>query len=199
MGSLIALTQKDIKRMIAYSSVAHIGYIFMGIGLNTIFGFAAAGYHILAHAFTKAMLFIATGRLINAAGSKDISDLVGVARKDKLAGTAFMVGALSLIGIPLFAGFPSKFYLATAAVRDGQGIWIAVIVLALSTLLNALYYVPTLQKFYAKNENQDFSGAPVPDKSSGIALVCLMIANIFLGIIYLPLISILERGFTLLG
>jgi multicomponent Na+:H+ antiporter subunit D len=171
----------------------------MGIGLNTNYGFAAAGYHILAHAFTKAMLFIATGRLINAAGSKYITDLVGVARKDKLAGAAFLAGALSLIGIPLFAGFPSKFYLATAAVREGQGIWIAVIVLALSTLLNALYYMPTLQKFYSKNETQDFSAAPLPDRSSGIALICLMIANIFLGVFYIPLISILERGFHFLG
>jgi multicomponent Na+:H+ antiporter subunit D len=199
LGSLIALTQKDIKRMIAYSSVAHIGYIFMGIGLNTNYGFAAAGYHILAHAFTKSMLFIATGRLINLAGSKDIPDLAGVARKDKLAGVAFIAGALSLIGIPLFAGFPSKFYLATAAVRDGQGIWIAVIVLALSTLLNALSYVPTIQRFYSRDNVKEFPADYSPDKSSSFALICLMIANIFLGVFYIPIIGLLERGFLFLG
>jgi multicomponent Na+:H+ antiporter subunit D len=172
----------------------------MGIGLNNATGFTAACYHVIAHAFTKSMLFIATGRLIyHAGGSREISDLVGVARKDRLAGAAFLAGALSLIGIPLFAGFPSKFYLATAAVREGQGIWIAVIVLALSTLLNALYYVPTIQKFYSRDKTHEFPAGYKIDKSSSFALVSLLICNVFLGIFYIPIIALLERGFLFLG
>jgi len=207
-GSILALMQKDIKRMIAYSSVAHIGYIFMGIGFNTAAGFAAASYHIITHAFTKSMLFIAAGALIHAAGSKDISAMRGVARKDKLAGLAFVVGALSLIGIPFFAGFPSKFYLANAALsQGGHGAWIAVIVLALSTFLNALYYVPALYKLYSNDNTQGIAqttgtlptGKPAMRLSLVSALVCLMVANIALGVFYVPLLDALEKGFALLG
>jgi len=207
-GSIFALMQKDIKRMIAYSSVAHIGYIFMGIGFNTAAGFAAASYHIVAHAFTKSMLFIAAGALICAAGSKNISEMKGVARKDKWAGAAFLVGALSLIGIPFFAGFPSKFYLADAALlQGGHGTWIAVTVLALSTFLNALYYVPALYKLYSNGDTQGLAqrtgalsaGGSGMRLSTVPTLVCLMAANIALGIFYVPLLEALERGFALLG
>ena len=205
-GSIFALMQKDIKRMIAYSSVAHIGYIFMGIGLNTAAGFAAAGYHLVAHAFTKSMLFIAVGPLMHTAGSGNIDGMRGVAKKNALAGAAFVVGALSLIGIPFFAGFPSKFYLASAALlQEGQSAWIAVIVLVLSTFLNALYYVPTLYKLYSGG------GTPeIAEKTAALpagkgmkllvapALICLIVANIALGVVYVPLLDALERGFALL-
>jgi len=202
-GSIFALQQKDIKRMIAYSTVAHIGYIFMGIGFNTPAGFAAASYHIMAHAFTKSMLFIATGMLINAAGTKEISGMIGVAWKSRVAGAAFLVGALSLIGIPLFAGFPSKFYLADAAIQDAHGTWIAFIFLAFSTFLNALYYVPTLYKFYSTKgtlsqaiDSKDRAGG----KSPAIpVLFCLMGINVVLGTFYLPIMRLIQEGFEWLG
>lgn len=205
-GSILALNQKDIKRMIAYSSVAQIGYIFMGIGLNTTEGLTAACYQIIAHAFTKSMLFIAAGVFIKMAGSKNISDMVGVARKNKIAGIAFAVGALSMIGVPLFAGFPSKFYLANAAMHSSYGTVIAVIVLALSTFLNALYYIPTVLKIYSNKDNQE---STLKVKSMSIeegklkslispTLICLIFANIALGIFYVPLLSVIEQGFIYL-
>jgi len=201
-GSIFALQQKDIKRMIAYSTVAHIGYIFMGIGFNTPAGFAAASYHIMAHAFTKSMLFIATGVLINAAGTKEIAGMVGVAWKSRLAGAAFLVGALSLIGIPLFAGFPSKFYLAEAAIHDEQGAWIAFIFLAFSTFLNALYYVPTLYKFYSTkgtlSQAIDMGRVQVKSPATPVLFI-LMGINVMLGTFYIPIMSLLHEGFEWLG
>jgi len=113
-----------------------------------------------------------------------------------------------LIGIPFFAGFPSKFYLAESALlQGGHGTWIAVTVLALSTFLNALYYVPTLYKLYSNGDMQGLaqkSEALSTGKSGmrfsvGFTLVCLIAANIALGIFFVPLLDALERGFALLG
>ena len=212
-GSVFALQQKDIKRMVAYSTVAHIGYIFMGIGFNTPAGFAAASYHIMAHAFTKSMLFLATGALINAAGSRNISEMLGVAWRNKVAGAAFLVGALSLIGIPFFAGFPSKFYLAGAAIQDGRGAYIAFIFLAFSTFLNALYYVPTLYKFFTnrgivmQEEQEQGHGDIAATENGGVitispgngVLYIMMVINIILGVLFLPIMRLLEEGFKWLS
>jgi multicomponent Na+:H+ antiporter subunit D len=133
--------------------------------------------------------------------------MAGAARKNKIAGLAFAVGALSMIGVPLFAGFPSKFYLANAAMQGSYGTWIAVIVLALSTFLNGLYYAPALFKIYSgggHKENAQEAGnlSPEEKKTKGIAaptLLCLMAANVALGIFYVPLLRAIERGFAWLG
>lgn len=198
-GSIVAIAQTDIKRMIAYSSVAQIGYIFMGIGLNTTAGFTAASYQIIAHAFTKSMLFIAAGALINTMGTTHISEMTGAAKRNKIAGAAFTVGALSMIGVPLFAGFPAKFYLANAAAQGGYGAWVAMTVLALSTFLNALYYIPALIRFYADGGKRKDTASAKAESIVIPALACLIAANIALGIFYTPLLSAIEAGFSRLG
>ena len=144
MGSVKALRERHIKRMTAYSSVAQIGYIFMGLGLNSEIGVLAACFHILSHAVTKPMLFLAAGALANVSHhSYEFKDLKGAAHKNKLAGVAFVIGALSMIGIPLFAGFPSKLYFSTAAIQsDYFRLPVVLVALAVSTALNALYYLP---------------------------------------------------------
>ena len=199
-GSTLAIFQTKIKRLIAYSSVAQIGYIFMGMGLDTQGGFTAASFHILAHAFTKSMLFLSAGVLIRTSGSYDIAGLAGAGRKSKLAGAAFTVGALSMMGIPLFAGFVSKFYLAGAAVEGGGwAIWITMPILALSTFLNALYYFPVIAKIYSKEP----AGITLPQQpvafSARATLACLILANIALGIFFPPILRALETGFMGLG
>lgn len=206
MGSVLAFKQTDIKRMIAYSTVSQIGYIFMGIGLHATAGFTAACYQIIAHAFTKSMLFIAAGSLIHTAGSKTLSEMTGAARKNKIAGAAFAMGALSMIGVPLFAGFASKFYLAEAAMQSGSGTWTAMLVLALSTFLNMLYYMPALVRLYARpdgSSNVDASAVPCsksrPKSVVAPALACLMAANMALGILFVPLMNVIELGFSRLG
>ncbi|MCL2853387.1 MAG: sodium:proton antiporter [Defluviitaleaceae bacterium] len=204
-GSVMACFQTKLKRLIAYSSVAQIGYIFVGMGLDTQGGFTAASYHIIAHAFTKSMLFIAAGALISAAGSYTISDMTGTARKNKMAGIAFTVGALSMVGIPLFAGFVSKFYLAGAAVQGHISIWITMPVLAISTFINGLYYFPVLVRIYSKPEYEGDAvpalpvGKLKPSFAANFTLVCLIAANVALGIFFAPLLGALESGFLWLG
>ena len=207
-GSVMACFQTKLKRLIAYSSVGQIGYIFMGMGLNTQGGFTAASFHIIAHSLTKSMLFIAAGLLINAAGSYTIAEMTGAARKNKLAGIAFTVGALSMAGIPLFAGFVSKFYLAGAALYGDHSIWITMPVLAVSTFLNGLYYFPVIVKIYSRREAGDESALRAaeglgifrkPALSARVSLICLIAANVALGMFFAPLLEALEVGFMWLG
>jgi len=202
-GSVMACFQTKLKRLIAYSSVAQIGYIFMGMGLSAQDGFTAASYHIIAHSFTKSMLFIAAGALIGVSGSYVIADMTGAARKRPLAGAAFTVGALSMIGIPLFAGFVSKFYLAGAAMYGPHSIWITMPALAVSTFLNGLYYFPVLVRIYSKAEQDDTQTPPTaklqPSFSARFTLICLIASNIALGIFFTPLLQALESGFLWLS
>ena len=194
VGSIMACFQTKIKRLIAYSSVSQIGYIFMGIGLNSYVGFSAASFHIIAHSFTKSMLFIAAGVFISYASSPYIKDLTGVGRKNKLAGVAFLVGTLSMTGIPLFAGFVSKFYLAGAAVGGQHHVMITMTVLALSTFLNSIYYFPVLFKIFSKGETTINQPAQTSDFFGKSALLSLTAFNIVLGILFIPILDLIERG-----
>ena len=116
LGSLAAMRENHIKRMLAYSSVAQVGYIFMGVGLGSIEGLIASCFHILVHACCKPLLFLCAGRLSAVSGHhKSLKNLRGSAYRDIGAGLGFTVGALSMIGIPLFGGFVSKLYFASAA------------------------------------------------------------------------------------
>lgn len=162
IGSVKALKERHIKRMIAYSSVAQIGYIFMGIGIGSDLAILAAVFHMLSHAFTKPMLFGAAGNLVHHAGhSYQIKDLKGTALKNPLAGIAFTIGSLSMIGIPLFAGFPPKLWFSTAAIEGGISRLIVVLIaLAVSTVLNALYYLPACINIWTpkKRKGEDAHG-----------------------------------------
>ena len=137
-GSIVAIFQTDARRMLAYSSVAQIGYIALAISLTTAAGVAAGMLHIFNHALAKATLFCALGSILWQTGSVRMSRLAGIAQEMPLTMAAFVVGGFSLIGIPLTAGFISKWYLVQAALELNQW-WLAALIL-LGSLL-ALVYV----------------------------------------------------------
>ena len=144
-ASVAALRQEDVKRMVAYSSSAQISYIFLALGLGSRAGVAAACFQILAHAFTKPMIFVGAGALIRVGrGGHYWSDLRGAAWKDPMAGLAFTVGGLSLCGLPLLAGFSAKYGLAVAALAVDWQTMPALFGLAASSVLNAMYYIPAI-------------------------------------------------------
>ncbi len=155
VGSLKAMRQRNIKRMLAYSSVAQVGYIILGIGVGTAAGMAATCFHILAHAASKSMLFAAAGRLSQVSGGKkELQELRGAARKDKLAGAAFLCGVFSIIGVPMFSGFISKFVFATASLNTPFDTAVILAVMLFSTLLNAMYYLPVLMCIFSKKQSE---------------------------------------------
>jgi len=148
-GSVVAIAQKEMKRMLAYSSVAQIGYIGLGIGLANPFGLIGAVLHVLNHAFMKACLFLVAGNFRFKLGHSRIDKLNNSVRK-KMPWTmaAFTVGALSMVGLPPMAGFFSKWYLALATLENSNVLLL--IVILISSLLNLVYFFRILEKVYMR-------------------------------------------------
>lgn len=200
MGSVSAIQERDIRRMIAYSSVAQIGYIYMGFGLGTEVGVVASIYHVLSHAATKSLLFVAASGITDASGgSRRFGDLTGAGFRNKLAGIAFTVGSLSMVGMPMFSGFISKLLFAQAAMGHTHKMLITLIVLAISTVLNAIYFMRTVICIYtpvakdtAMVEGRTVCMKEQPVKS--VALVFLVLLNLILGLNSEPVIRLIETG-----
>lgn len=200
IGSIRAMAQRDIKRMLSYSSVAQIGYICIGLGVDTRAGLVAACFHILAHATTKPLLFTAAGGLIQVSGGKkDYNSLRGAGRRAPLAGVAFLCGALSMIGIPLFSGFVSKFYLTSASLGTPFTGTVVIAVMVVSTLLNAFYYLPTLVCLFAQPPEGSPNVSTAPAFSYRLSLVLLIGINLALGVCSQPVLSAISQGLSVFG
>lgn len=153
-GSVMAIAQKELKRMLAFSSVAQVGYIGIGIGLASPLGIIGAVLHVLNHAVMKALLFIVAGSFRLRIGHSRIDRLdVAVRRKMPWTTAAFVVGALSMVGVPPLAGFFSKWYLALGAVQAENWIFLAVILV--SSLLNAVYFFRIIERLYMEKAGVD--------------------------------------------
>lgn len=149
-GSIMAIAQKEMKRMLAYSSIAQIGYIGLGIGLANPFGFIGAVLHLLNHAFMKATLFMVAGSIRMKEGHSDIYKFDETYRKKyPVTMASFTIAALSMVGLPPLAGFFSKWYLALGTIENSSWLFLAVILI--SSLLNAVYFFRIIEKIYLKS------------------------------------------------
>lgn len=202
MGSLHALRQTNLKRMIAWSSIAQVGYIFLGIGLNTAAGIAAGCLHILVHAAVKPMLFTAAGGLIAVSEhKKELQALRGAFYRNRWAGVGLIAGACSMIGIPMFAGFASKLNLAMASF-ESTAVLQGLAVLALSTLLNALYYIPAAIVILTPQSDAAPSPSAAGESVSpffGGAMAAFLALNFILGLFYDPIMRMIGQGLAVLG
>ncbi|MCD7725423.1 MAG: sodium:proton antiporter [Clostridiales bacterium] len=198
-GSLSAIWENDIRRMIAYSSVAQIGYIYMGFGMGTQYGMVASVFHMLSHAATKSLLFIAAIGLTDVSGgSRKFIELTGSAYRNKWAGVTFTVGSLSMVGIPLFSGFISKLLFAQAAVQINGKMLPALIVLGVSTILNAIYFMKTVIRIYTPVEATAYPSVTFKDmKLYAVVLVLFIVLNIILGINSQPIVDMIEQGLAM--
>jgi len=197
LGSVMALRETHAKRMLAYSSVAQLGYVFMGLGLGTEAGVAAALFQILAHAFTKPLLFVSVGRLASTTHhDKQLRALRGSAWNCPLAGFGFGVGALSMVGIPLFGGFAAKVNFSTASIFTDSKIALTLFVLALSSVLNALYYIPALINLWS--EKKPDSEKAKKDLTATLAIIGLALGVLFLGVCFTPVMDVIVRGLELM-
>ena len=154
--SISAIQTGRLRTMIAYSSGAQIGYIYMGLGMGTQAALLAALLQIVAHAVTKPMLFLSGAGLAGASGGhQDFRSLRGAAHRAPAAGVLFTIGALSMVGIPIFAGFIPKLYFATAAAATvGWRVWAVWLALGASTVLNVLYFLYTAMLIWVPEETE---------------------------------------------
>lgn len=191
VGSIFAMVQDDIKRMLAYSSIAQIGFVFMGIGLFGNRALVGGLLHIFNHALMKSMLFLAAGLIIYASGIRRIKDLKGIGVRMPLTMGAFAIGAFSMVGIPGTNGFISKWHLALGALDLGRPFFVAVILL--SSLLNGIYYFPIVidaffgVKIEPRSEHKDVPGMML------LPVLILAAGVVFFGFYPRPLLGLLEQ------
>ena len=204
VGSIQAVHAKNLNQMVAFSSAAQIGYIFMGIGLGGIYGYTAAIFHIFVHAVTKSLLFQTTPRL--AAVSEEsllFAPLQGSGLRDRHAGVMFLLGSLSMIGIPIFAGFSSKLQFGIAAIRT-QSYWQIILVmlaLAVSSLLNAVYFIRiVIRIFSTKEEGEGMTDIGRSHVASFLIPMSVLVGlNLFLGLFSWVFVDLITQGLNMFG
>jgi multicomponent Na+:H+ antiporter subunit D len=150
VGSFIALSQDNLKRRLAFSTIAQLSYIVLGAGLLSPKGLTGGMMHIAMHAFGKITLFFCAGAIFVATGKKNISEMAGIGRNMPFTMAAFFIGAMSVIGLPPTGGFLSKWYLALGSLERDR--WPILVVLLTSSLLNAMYFLPiAFRAFFSEN------------------------------------------------
>lgn len=201
MGSLGAIKENDIRRMIAFSSVAQIGYIYIGIGLGTKLAMTAGIFHIFSHAASKALLFIAAVGITDASNeSKKFVDLTGAGYRNMMAGVGFTIGSLSMVGVPLFSGFISKFMFAQSSLQVPGKMLPALIVLGISTILNTVYFMKTVIRIYTPSkESTNGKIRFYTNLSYSVSIICFGIVNVTLGLWSQPIVEMIQTGLDMLA
>jgi multicomponent Na+:H+ antiporter subunit D len=205
-GSIYAIVQNNLKRMLAYSSVANVGYIVLAIGLapSTSLGLTPGIMHIINHAVIKGCMFMAACGFIYKLELEDIRDFVGLGRQMPYTCLMLILAALAMIGMPPGAGFITKWYLILAALDAGRYIFVGVIFF--STLLMIIYFWRVIEIMYIKTSKEtDISAIPALNEmplSMLLPCVFLGILSFVIGIAWIsgafsPLLSAVNAGFGL--
>ena len=139
-ASVVALRQQNLKRLLAYSTIAQLSYVVMAAAILKPLAEVGAAIHMLAHAFGKITLFFAAGAIYTASKKTELGQLSGIGRRMPITMTAFTIGALSMIGVPPTGGFVSKWYILAGAFEADNYVALATIIA--STALNAAYFLP---------------------------------------------------------
>ena len=191
LGNLVALAQSNVKRLLAYSSIAHVGYLLMGVAALAAVGpeervqlqlshLASNGVmlHIVAYGVSNLAAFLAIAAFYNATGKDDIADLAGAARRSPYLCMVLAASLLSLAGLPVFAGFVSKFYLFSAVAAQGM-LWLAGVAI-FTSLISLYYYLRVLRQMYIEPP-VDAGPIRLPRLTVGL-LGALLLAMVYLGV-----------------
>ncbi len=181
-GSYLAIKQDNLKRILAYSSIAQIGYMVLGIALITELGLMASLVHIFNHAFIKVGLFLAVTAIIYSYNTDSLENLAGIAKTSPSIFVFFIISGLSLIGVPLTSGFMSKWYLIKASLEAGY--WIFVSIVVISSVMAIIYIGRIIEIAYFKPKAAQTATAD-PDKKRPyllfLSLVVISLINIYFG------------------
>jgi NADH-quinone oxidoreductase subunit L len=193
VGGLVAIYQNDIKKILAYSTVSQLGFMFMALGLGS---FSGAMFHLTTHAFFKALLFLAAGSVIHAlSGEQDIRNMGGLRKKIPFTFALFIIGTIAISGIPPFAGFFSKEVILTAAYEHGMGMGILATVIS---LLTTIYMFRLIFVVFYKSESKALKANHHVHESPKVMLypmALLAILSIVAGFVQMPKLFSETQGF----
>jgi NADH-quinone oxidoreductase subunit N len=194
VGNLIALTQKNIKRLLAYSSIAHAGYAMIGVVAFSPLGTASAIFYLLAYILTNLAAFGIVSAFGRASGSDEIEAYRGLSRRNSSLALMMLVAFLSLAGMPPFGGFVAKVFVFSAAVEKGY-VWLAVVGV-LNSIVGLYYYLNVLKYVYLyRMEGEDEASHPVAlSRPFAIGLVVLIAGVLLVGVVFGPWFGIANQA-----
>ena len=186
VGNLIALAQKSLKRLLAYSSIAHAGYAMIGVVAFSQMGIASVVFYLIGYVLTNLLAFGIVGIVGRLTGSTDFQAYSGLSRRNPALGLAMLVAFLSLAGMPPFVGFVAKFFVFNAAVESGW-VWLA-IVGVLNSIIGLYYYLNILKYVYLyRTEAQDEESHPLTISRPVVAALVILVTSILvLGTLFGP-------------
>ena len=190
LGNVVAIAQSNLKRMLAYSSIAHVGYMLVGLAAGGAAGAGAVLFYLLAYTFTTAGTFGVITLCVRAGEEAvDVRDYAGLGRRHPVLAFALALLLLSLVGIPPLAGFVGKFYLFGAAVRAGF-VWLAVLGV-LNSAIAAYYYLRVIVTMYMQEPDEQ-SASVAPSFAGGLALTIAVIGVVLLGLMPAPFVDLAQ-------
>ncbi len=184
VGALVALRQWDMKRLLAYSSISQVGYIMLGLGIGTELGVLGALFHLFNHSMFKSLLFLDSGAVEYATGTRDMKEMGGLARKMPVTSGSTLVGAMSLAGVPPFAGFWSKLIIIIAAVQAHHmklAAWAALI-----SIVTIAYVLKITRYAFLGEIRAVFTNIKEVPAFMRVSLVVLALVCIFGGLLLVP-------------
>ncbi|MBN2465233.1 NADH/ubiquinone/plastoquinone (complex I) [candidate division WOR-3 bacterium] len=186
-GGLLAYAQKDYKRLLAYSSISQIGYILIGLGIGNYWGIVGALFHILAHALGKGLLFLTAGSVEHATGTRDLDRLSGLEKRMPATAWSYLLGSLSLAGVPPFAGFFSKFFIIVGALSADM-YWLAILAALFSTVTLGYLVKVANRAFFARRDREPTAAREAPAVMV-VAMLGLLVLTIVLGVGFKPVVD----------
>jgi len=194
IGEMSAFSQKNVKRMLAYSSIGQIGLIMFAFSIATPNGVAGGLFQLVSHTLSKALLFLAVGYMIRRTGSMDISTFEGMGKKMPFTSLAFTIGAFSIAGLPPFIGFSSKFLIIKSALEKQDVLFTVLVGLVLlGTVIEGAYFFRVVQVLYFKGENVNLERKEAP-VTALIPIFILVALIIGIGVYPRLITNILKSG-----
>ncbi|HEX5022919.1 MAG TPA: NADH-quinone oxidoreductase subunit N [Candidatus Binatia bacterium] len=190
IGNLCALNQRNLKRMLAYSGIAHAGYMLMGLAVLTNDGLSAILFYVVVYLIMNVGAFLVVGMIANITGSEDIENYRGLAWRGAVVPAACLaIFLLSLTGLPPFAGFIGKFFLFAAVLKQGGAFYALALVAVLNTVVSLYYYAKVIKTMFLDSPNPEDKTIASAGDFNITLLLPLTVLTVVFGIYFSPLLS----------
>jgi NADH-quinone oxidoreductase subunit N len=196
VGNLVAIWQNNLKRLLAYSSIAHAGYMLMGLVVLSNDGISAVMLYFVIYLFMNLGAFYVVMLIANKIGSEDIEDYRGLGSRAPFLTVALAIFMVSLTGLPPTAGFIGKLYLFAALVNH-EWVWLAVVG-ALNSVVALYYYVRVLRNTFLRAGDQP-GPALVTTRLEGVIVLVLLVPTLLLGLYFTPLVNLAQASVKIFG